>query len=76
MKATSYWSPGERADIITLQVDDRDLSNTLNSREIMAEVRVMIAKEITNRIMEKLGPAIDAAITGAAVIPSTANTSS
>lgn len=76
MKATSFWSQAEQAHIVELIVDERDLSNTLNSREIMREVRVMVAQEITNRIMEKLGPAIDTAIAGASVVPSAANTSS
>lgn len=64
MKARSYRSEQDRLDIVTLEVSDIDRSKVLDSREILLEARSLIAREIATRIMEKLGPALDAAISG------------
>lgn len=62
MKASSYYSHADRCDIVTLEVGERDKANAVNSREIINEVRRLIAQEIAARIMLKLGPVIDAAL--------------
>lgn len=59
MRSTGYDSRPERTFVVTTEVSDKDLVMMTDHQEIIAQVRYMIAAEITAKIMQRLAPVID-----------------
>lgn len=51
-----------RNTLIRGNVEDYELSRAMSPQEILNDVRHMVSRAIADKVMERLGPAIDAAV--------------
>ncbi len=59
MRTSNRPDPANQGCVFEVAVDDRDFHAAIRPEEIIAEVRYLLAKGIVDRIMVKLGPALD-----------------